>query len=269
MKKMVLFCGLLSVVLGPLAAQTLNPALYEELTLSGFTGWRDSYTGEESRKFKIPVLYSSTADLRLAFTDPSLEEKIEFETEETWPAMTSGQKLTVYFTAQGPWVWDRRLDALDYGNGRIVLAGGAGALAAEDSAAPPADSGQDKAPAVNPSPDEIASSKESPQEPEESAGFDYGRAPKTVIPQRITVHISGKTPLQGRYYRLQVGSFSVRGNATRAAASLKNAGLSPAFEEYQKNVRVVLPRVPGEDVVETARKIGGAGFSEVWCREEP
>jgi hypothetical protein len=269
MKKLMLFCGLLSVALGPLAAQAFNPALYEELSLSGFIGWRDSYTGEEARKFKIPVLYSSAADLRLAFTDPSLEEEIEFETEGTWPTMTSGQKLTVYFTAQGPWVWDRRLDAMDYGNGRIVLADGAGTLAAEDSAAPPAASGRAKAPVVNPSPDEIASSKESPQEPEESAGFDYGKAPKTGIPQRVTVHISGKAPLRGRYYRLQVGSFSIRGNAAKAAGNLKNAGLSPAFEEYQNNVRVVLPRVPGEDVVETARKIGGAGFSEVWCREEP
>jgi hypothetical protein len=66
-----------------------------------------------------------------------------------------------------------------------------------------------------------------------------------------------------------VGSYSVRGNATRAAGSLQKAGLNPAFEEYHSNVRVVLSRVPGEDVVETARKIGGAGFSEVWCREEP
>ncbi|MDR2343534.1 MAG: SPOR domain-containing protein, partial [Spirochaetaceae bacterium] len=102
-----------------------------------------------------------------------------------------------------------------------------------------------------------------------STGFNYGRAPQVGSPLRIVVHISGKTPRHGRYYRLQIGSFSVRGNATRAADSLKNAGLNPAFEEYQSNVRVVLPRVPGEDVVETARKIGGAGFSDVWCREEP
>jgi hypothetical protein len=66
-----------------------------------------------------------------------------------------------------------------------------------------------------------------------------------------------------------VGSYSIRGNAARAADSLKKAGLSPAFEQHQNYVRVVLPGIPGGEVVETARKIGAAGFSDVWCREEP
>jgi hypothetical protein len=277
MKKLMLLCGLAIAVLGSAAAQTFNPAAYEELSLSGFTDWKSSYSGGEVRKFKIPVLYSSHSDLRIVFTDPGLEEEIEFETEKTWPAMTIGQKLTIYLTIQGPWIWDRRLDAMDYGNGRFVLAEGNGALAQaaengqvnESPASPPVLSSQTKVPAANPTPDEIASSREIPQETVPSAGFDYGKAPQVGSPQRIVVHISGKSPLQGRYYRLQVGSFSVRGNATRAANTLKNAGLNPAFEEYQDKVRVVLPQVPGEDVVETARKIGGAGFSDVWCREEP
>ena len=81
------------------------------------------------------------------------------------------------------------------------------------------------------------------------------------------MQISGTPPRQGRYYRLQVGSFAVPGNATRAANSLRELGLNPAFEEFKTNIRVVLPRIPGEDVVETARKAGGAGFSEIWCRE--
>jgi hypothetical protein len=278
MKKLMLLCGLLSVVLGSAAAQAFNPANYEELSLSGFISWKSGYSGEEPRKFKIPVLYSSGADLSLVFTDPGLEEEIEFETEKPWPAMTSGQKLTIYFTAQGPWVWDRRLDAMDYGSGRLALAEG-GTLAQDTGnsqadngpVSPPVVSGPARVPAANPTPDEIASSRETPQEASSpgSAGFDYGKAPQVGSPQRIVVHISGKAPRQGRYYRLQVGSFSVRGNATRVANSLKNAGLNPAFEEYQNNVRVVLPQVPGEDVVETARKIGSAGFSEVWCREEP
>ena len=279
MKKLMLLCGVAITVLGSAAAQSFNPASYEELSLSGFTEWKSAYSSGEARKFKIPVLYSSFSDLKIVFTDPGLEEEIEFETEKTWPPMTSGQKLTIYFTVQGPWIWDRRLDAMDYGNGRLVLAEGAGALAQaaessrinENPASPPAPSSRTGVPSANPSSDEIASSREIPPEAVHpgSPGFDYGRAPQTAGPQRIVVHISGKPPLQGRYYRLQVGSFSVRGNAARAADSLKNAGLNPAFEEYQDKVRVVLPQVPGEDVVETARKIGGAGFSDVWCREEP
>jgi hypothetical protein len=169
--------------------------------------------------------------------------------------MTSGQKVTVYFSAQGPWVWDRQLDAVDYGNNRLVQADGSAA----------GDSDPAGIPVTSPTPAEIASSRETAPD---SAGFDYGRAPQ-VGPRQVMVQISGNPPLEGRYYRLQVGSFSVRGNATRAANSLREAGLTPAFEEYRNNVRVVLSRIPGEDVVETARKIGSAGFTEIWCREEP
>jgi hypothetical protein len=291
MKKLMLLCGVLSVVLAgvvsPAAAQSFDPAAYEETSLSGFIRWKDSYSGEEARKFKIPVLYSSASDLKITFTDPGLEEELAFETESPWPPMTSGQKITIYFTTQGPWVWDRHLEAMDYGGGRLVRVGETGALVQTEirptqtetapaqrggvPASPSGFPGQTRVPAANPTPDEIASSRESPPERVSPgpADFDYGRAPQAGSPRRIVVQISGQTPRQGRYYRLQVGSYSVRGNAARVAETLKNAGLYPAFEEYQNNVRVVLPQVPGEDVVETARKIGGAGFSDVWCREEP
>jgi hypothetical protein len=272
MKKLMLLCGLAGIVLGSAAAQTFNPANYEEISLSSFTGWKNGYSGEEGRQFKIPVLFSSGIGDRIVFTDPGLEEKIEFEAEKPWPAMTSGQKLTIYFTAQGPWIWDRRLEALDYGGGRLALASGTGTLAQGEQpgpAVPPVSPAP--VPAANPTPDEIASSRESPPEgsSQGSTDFNYGRAPQTASPRRIVVHVSGQAPRRGRYYRLQVGSYAVRGNAARVANSLKNAGLYPAFEEYRNNVRVVLPQVPGEDVVETARKIGIAGFSDVWCREEP
>jgi hypothetical protein len=142
------------------------------------------------------------------------------------------------------------LDAVDYGNNRLVQADGSAGI-----------------PVTSPAPAGIASSRETAPDPADG-GFDYGRAPR-VGPRQVMVQISGNPPLEGRYYRLQVGSFSVRGNATRAANSLREAGLTPAFEEYRNNVRVVLSRIAGKDVVETARKIGSAGFTEVWCREEP
>jgi hypothetical protein len=256
MKKLTLICGLLILIL-PLAAQTFDPAAYGEETFSGFNGWREAFPGED-RKFKIPALYSSGEDGGMLFMDPGLEGEIKFETEDTWPPMTSGQKVTLYFSARGPWVWDRSLDAIDYGGGRLVQAGEEGGPAGSLA----------QVPASNPSPEETASFRESPQGSGLSSGFDYGRAPGPE-PRRVVVRISGKAPLQGRRYRLQVGSYSIRGNAARAAGSLEKAGLYPAFEQHQNYVRVVLPGIPGEDVVETARKIGGAGFSEVWCREEP
>jgi hypothetical protein len=323
MKKSLLFTILACAVIGTLPAQSFEPASYEESTLFDFNAWRLNHSeAGEDKKFKIPVLFNSAEDVSYRFIDAALEEQAEFESEFTWPPMRSGQELTIYVTAWGPWVWDRHLDAVDYGNGRLVQAETGGSMAgrpgsgraAESEGQPqtaggrvpgarsapesegqpqttggrvpgarsaPESEGQPqtaggaggktpgpaaKVPAANPTPAEIASSQEAPAAP--AGNFDYGRAPR-VAPRQVVVQISGKPPQRGRYYRLQVGAFTVRGNATRAANSLKSAGLNPAFEEYRNNVRVVLPRVPGEDVVETARKIGGAGFSEVWCREEP
>jgi cell division septation protein DedD len=125
-------------------------------------------------------------------------------------------------------------------------------------------------PATNPTTEEIASSREKPAEmssPAAGPSGGYGYAP-TATPERVIVQISGKTPQRGRYYRLQIGSFSVRGNATRASNKLREFGLSPAFEEFQNKVRVVLTRVPGDQVISIAEKVGAAGFSEIWCREE-
>jgi hypothetical protein len=287
MKKFLLFTILVCAAMGTLPAQSFVSASYEESTLFGFNAWRLDHSGEE-KKFKIPVLFNSAKDVSYWFIDAALEEQAEFESDFLWPPMRSGQELTIYVTAWGPWVWDRHLDAVDYGNGRLVQAETSESMAgepdtgtiaeSEDQAQPQTAGGASdrapgqaaKVPVANPTPAEIASSQEAPAEPPpaSSGNFDYGKAPH-IAPRQVVVQISGKPPQEGRYYRLQVGSFSVHGNATRAANSLKNAGLNPAFEEYRNNVRVVLPRVPGEEVVETARKIGGAGFSEVWCREEP
>jgi hypothetical protein len=272
MKKLLMVTGLLCSVLGLLSAQNFIPAQYEEISLSTFRDWRQGSSGEE-KKFKIPALFNFAGDISLRFIDAALEEQVEFETEYPWPRLQSGQPVTLYITAWGPWVWDRQLDAIDYGNNRLVQAD----PPVTDYAGPsPEDQApsQTGIPAANPTSAEIASSRETAPIPAapasaapDSADVDYGRAPR-IVPRQVVVQISGNPPREGRYYRLQVGSFSVRGNATRAANSLKEAGLNPAFEEYQNNVRVVLPRVPGEDVVETARKIGSAGFTEVRCREE-
>jgi hypothetical protein len=299
-KKMVIFAGLLYVSLGMLSAQGFIHTLYQEYSLSDFNEWRRTTPGGEEKKFKISALFNSAEDTSFRFIDSDLEDRLELETEFSWPQMQSGQPVTLYVTARGPWVWDRQLDAIDYGNNRLVQvetgkkaagenpggdspaaafaenrppARGPASVPAPSDPAPsraarPASGGRD-VPVTNPTVSEIASSREKPAEGSAaSADFDYGRAPRTV-PRQVVVQISGQPPRKGRYYRLQVGSFSVPGNATKAADNLKKAGLNPAFEEYQSNVRVVLSRVPGEEVVETARKIGGAGFSEVWCREEP
>ena len=273
MKKLLMFTGLLCAAVGLLFAQDFSPSLYKEDTLAGFREWRFNSSGEE-RNFKISALFNSAQDIVFTFIDSGLEEQVEFESEYPWPPMQSGQPVTIYVSAWGPWVWDRRLDAIDYGNNRLVHSQAQRPSVAEspvpqtdNAAQSPADrtaSPGAEVPVSNPTPAEIDSASEDPPD----SGFDYGKQP-TAPPRQVIVQISGTPPRQGRYYRLQVGSFSVPGNATRAANSLRELGLNPAFEEFRDNIRVVLSRIPGEDVVETARKAGSAGFSEIWCREEP
>ncbi|MDR3248093.1 MAG: SPOR domain-containing protein [Treponema sp.] len=285
MKKLVMFIGLICTVMGLLSAQVFNPTQYDESTLSDFNRRRFDDVRGEARRIKLSALFDSRKDVTLQFIDPNLDEKISFETESLWPHLLDGQEVTLYFTALGPWIWDRQLDAIDYGNNRLVQANTIGTLpqgsvpfigmsspgASQTSSAIPSINANQNVPAANPTTAEIASSREKPaEEAAPASGFSYGTSPKTVAPppQKIIVQISGRAPQTGRYYRLQIGSFSVRGNATRASDKLKALGLSPSFEEFQNKVRVVLPRVRGEDVVATAQKIGSAGFSEVWCREE-
>ncbi|MDR1970443.1 MAG: hypothetical protein LBQ46_00835 [Treponema sp.] len=279
MKKLVMFMGLVSAAL-VLGAQDFNPALYEDSSLSGFEGRRFRLSEEDAGKFKIPAIYLSGEDGSLLFTDSGRQGSLELETEIPWPALRDGQSVTLYISAYGPWVWDRQLDAIDYGGNRLVRADaeGTGVWEAPSSgggSAPdnrPVVSGGSGSgrtgdrtgiPAANPTVDEIASSREV------SPGFDYGRVPLPGTPRRVVVQISGKAPVQGRRYRLQVGSFSIQGNAVRASDKLRELGLNPAFERHENNLRVVLPRVPGEDVIDTAKKLGVAGFTEIWCQEEP
>jgi hypothetical protein len=269
MKKLIVFFSLVCVAVGLLSAQSFSVSQYEEITLDDFNIWRQNNSGEGVRRFQIPVFFSSKEDVSLSFIDANLETELSFESEALWPLLRSGQMVTVYCTVQGPWIWDRQLDAIDYGNSRLVQAGNIGSLT--QSTVPPVggtaavtsqpSAGQAPVPAINPTTDEIASSREKLAE----------TAPSSVPaarPAQVIVRITGKSPQSGRYYRLQVGSFAVRSNATRAFNKLKEFGLSPAFEEFENKVRVVLPRVPGNQVITTAEKIGSAGFSEVWCRDE-
>jgi hypothetical protein len=49
---------------------------------------------------------------------------------------------------------------------------------------------------------------------------------------------------------------------------LKAAGFSPAFERYSNLYRVVLSGIPSAEVSLLAQRLGSAGFSEAWIREE-
>jgi rare lipoprotein A len=72
----------------------------------------------------------------------------------------------------------------------------------------------------------------------------------------------------GKYYRIQVGSYKVPRNAADAFEKLKKAGLNPAYERAGDFYRVVIAKVPSGDVQTVANKLGTAGFREALIRLE-
>jgi rare lipoprotein A len=72
----------------------------------------------------------------------------------------------------------------------------------------------------------------------------------------------------GKYYRIQVGSYKVPRNAADAFEKLKKAGLNPAYERAGDFYRVVIANVPSGDVQTVANKLGTAGFREALIRIE-
>jgi rare lipoprotein A len=76
-----------------------------------------------------------------------------------------------------------------------------------------------------------------------------------------------------KVYRLQVGAYEHARNAVEAFERLKNAGLSPNYEQCTDSVkgalyRVVIAGVRGSDVQSVLERLGAAAFTEALIREE-
>jgi rare lipoprotein A (peptidoglycan hydrolase) len=75
-------------------------------------------------------------------------------------------------------------------------------------------------------------------------------------------------PQSGKVYRIQVGAFSQAALAQVCFERVRTAGLSPAYEINGNLYRVVLSGIRAADVYYTAQRLGAAGFTEAWIREE-
>jgi len=75
-------------------------------------------------------------------------------------------------------------------------------------------------------------------------------------------------PQNGKVYRIQVGAFSQVPLAQVCFEKLRTAGLNPAYEQNGSLYRVVLSGIKAADVSYIAQRLGAAGFTEAWIREE-
>ncbi|MDR1257151.1 MAG: septal ring lytic transglycosylase RlpA family protein [Spirochaetaceae bacterium] len=92
--------------------------------------------------------------------------------------------------------------------------------------------------------------------------------PARSHPSYASADIIGGPVVNGRYYRLQIGSYKVAKNAVEVFDRLSAAGLNPQWEPFGNLYRIVLSNVRAEEVNSTAARLGSAGFKEVIVREE-
>jgi hypothetical protein len=282
-------------------AQAIDRSRYREITLPQFEEWKQGVPreGTEPILFKARVTFEEVSETTISFAAPDNQTSIYFTADRTWPEMEEGRPVLIYFTASGAWSWNRVLDGIDNGStpagdpsvDDLATAGAAAAPDPADEAAAdlayeqyddqagydeeeeadafegqdqenfPAEPEADKEPEAD-GPGDRDISPQQPPPPAPPARPSVSRSPAP------SVKITGAAPRPGRVYRLQVGAFTVEGNAARALSRLKDAGFNPRYEESGQYLRVVLSGVRAADVKAYAERIGRAGFSEIWCREE-
>jgi cell division septation protein DedD len=286
-KNTIFFCILILVaVLGN--AQTIDRSRYREITLPRFEAWKQEVPreGTEPIQFKAQVLFEELSGTTLSFADPDNQTSIYFTADKTWPEMPEGQPVTIYFTASGSWSWNRVLDEIDIGS----------PLAQDPAIDDPADEWseeedlalteydfEEEEPEFDEFEDDsLAEAEDAGTEEEYPAAPRQRQIPPASPPSRTRqppartatqsftepAKIIGTAPKPGKVYRLQVGAYAVQRNAIHTLDRLREAGFNPAYERYGAYLRVVISGVRGADVTKYVERIGQAGFTEVWCREE-
>jgi cell division protein FtsN len=84
---------------------------------------------------------------------------------------------------------------------------------------------------------------------------------------------TGSPIVQGKNYRIQVGSFGDLKNASETFLKLSDVGLSPSYERYKDEsdkdwYRVVITNVKVEDADDLSRKLAEIGITEALARED-
>jgi rare lipoprotein A len=98
--------------------------------------------------------------------------------------------------------------------------------------------------------------------------------PVVTVPEILLPSVPGVrlipniSPLPGKTYKLQVGSYKDPRSAVNAFERLRNAGLGPSYERYQDFYRVVLAGIRGAEVQSVTEKLDAAGFHEAVIRED-
>jgi cell division septation protein DedD len=88
-------------------------------------------------------------------------------------------------------------------------------------------------------------------------------------PARTVTMVPGMPgPQDNSIYLVQVGAYKTLQYAREISDRLENAGFSPQFEQYEGLIRVLIPNVRGREIRQIGERLYGAGFREIWLRED-
>jgi cell division protein FtsN len=110
------FMAFFAVFTGFGSSQTVDRSLYEAGTISAYQAWLNGAYKGDTRRFKIPVLFSSRIGSSLVFLDQERKNAVSFEADDDWPNLRGGQPVTIYFTSTAPGLgYNQVLNDIDVG----------------------------------------------------------------------------------------------------------------------------------------------------------
>jgi cell division septation protein DedD len=296
--KKALILTLFALVVFTAYAQGIDKDRYVGITYDDFMAWLNTGTGTE--RFKMYLKYDGPSSPGYNFKDENddlilvSEADLDFE---------PGQGVVVYFTASGPLVWDRSIDAVERDDDSRLASspvvsstdrvssnqGPQSALVPSSPRVPNSGSAQVLLP---PETDRviIEINREAngnirlsiepggTPPPRNAYPPNPGRSPAvpspktTAVPEStasLPVKVIPRLPAAGdrKVYKVQVGAFVNEIGAVRLFQTLSDAGLSPVHEKFGNWNRVLISGVPGSEVSALVRRLSSFGIKTVWLRE--
>jgi hypothetical protein len=91
--------------------------------------------------------------------------------------------------------------------------------------------------------------------------------PPPVKPEDVQIVPDLPDQNSGKLYRLQIGAYSAKNTALRAAEYIKSAGFDVELEAAGSVYRVVIKGIAAPDVYSASIRLGSLGFGQIWVRE--
>jgi rare lipoprotein A len=88
-----------------------------------------------------------------------------------------------------------------------------------------------------------------------------GKGPCRIIPRM-------PDPGSTTVFRVQVGSYAMPLHAKEAFERMVAAGFHPYYEQFDQDIRVVIPGVPAQYIPWIAERLGNLDVTEAWIRPE-